>query len=751
MTSIVTPVVIRGDEKIAAILPDISLDKEFEYLIPAHLKDSLKVGCRVNIPFGRRELKGYVVEIKDEPDFDRRKLKPVNGIEGHFIPEKLMELGSWIAEYYCARRIHTIRSMLPAPVRSDKVTAKKITVYKIAKGVEVDKLIEEYEQKKQKQSRASVLRTLNAHQEGTSKFICDTAGVSSSPIKSLEADGIIKSEVIQVDRDPFANEKIVPSQPLKLTAEQAESMKMILKSMDTGERQVVLIQGVTGCGKTELYLQAIQHCLDKGQQAIVLVPEISLTPQTNQRFRARFGERVSVLHSRLGDGERYDQWMRIHHGKTDIVVGARSALFAPFKNLGLIVVDEEHEASYKQDKAPRYHARDVAVMRAHLEKCTVLLGSATPSFESLSNAKKGKYHLSVLKKRVATAVMPKMEMVDMRNESNPMGGAQVFSKALIRAVKTQLYENMQTILFLNRRGYATQMQCLKCGFVAKCDDCSCTYTYHQKMDTLSCRYCGGVHRAPRSCPECGDKEIKFSGLGTEKIERMCQGIFPGARITRMDSDTMTRKDSHKNTLAAFQAGEYDILIGTQMIAKGLHFPRVTLVGIIFADLGLHQPDFRASERTFQLLTQVAGRAGRGAVAGKVLVQSYTPFHPALQYAMKNDVDQFYGEEIIGRELMSFPPHRSVIIVHFRGANETLVQKTAEHFHEQANGFLDDTTMMMPVVPSSITKIKTLYRYQILFVTGKIVRLAKLLRHMTLDMTYPKGVEVYADVDPQSLS
>ena len=641
--------------------------------------------------------------------------------------------------------------MLPAPVRSDKMQAKKATVYRLAKDVDVEKLIEEYEEKKQKQARALVLRTLNVHKEGTAPFIRSTAGVSAAPIKTLLADGIIECEEVRIDRDPFASEKVVPSQPLTLTAEQAESMKMIHKAMDSGERQVVLIQGVTGCGKTELYLQAIQKCLDKGQQAIVLVPEISLTPQTNHRFRARFGERVSVLHSRLSDGERYDQWMHIHEGKTDIVVGARSALFAPFKNLGLIVVDEEHEASYKQDKAPRYHARDVAVMRAHLEKCTVLLGSATPSFESLSNAKKGKYHLSVLKKRVDTAVMPKMQMIDMRNESNAMGGAQVFSKELIKAVKTQLAENMQTILFLNRRGYATQMQCLKCGFVAKCEDCSCTYTYHQKMDTLSCHYCGAVHRAPRLCPECGDAEIKFSGLGTEKIERMCQGIFPGARITRMDSDTMTRKDDHKNTLAAFQAGEYDILIGTQMIAKGLHFPRVTLVGVIFADLGLHLPDFRAAERTFQLLTQVAGRAGRGAVAGKVLVQSYTPFHPALQYAMKNDVEQFYGEEIVGRELMNFPPHRSVVIVHFRGANETLVQKTAEHFHEQANGFLDDTTMMMPVVPSSIAKIKTLYRYQILFVTGKIVRLAKLLRHMTLNMTYPKGVEVYADVDPQSLS
>jgi primosomal protein N' (replication factor Y) len=742
--------ILTGKEKIARVLPDVSMDKEFEYIIPAHMEQDLKIGCRLLIPFGRREIKGYVVEIVDEPDFDREKLKPVTAIEGHFIPENLMKLGSWISDYYCASRIHTIRSMLPAPVRNDKVSKKTQIIYRVSEGIDAEKLIVEYEKSKQKLPRALVLKALHVHKEGSATFIRATAGVSASPMKSLLKDGIICSEEVEVERDPFANEQIVPTTALTLTEEQEESMRVVKKAMDTGEKQVVLVQGVTGCGKTEIYLQAIQKCLNEGKQAIVLVPEISLTPQTNQRFRARFGDQVSVLHSRLGDGERYDQWMRIHEGKTSIVVGARSALFAPFKKLGLIVVDEEHESSYKQDKAPRYHARDVAVVRAAMEKCTVILGSATPSFESICNAKKGKYILNVLKKRADNALMPKMRLIDMRNEAANNGAPQIFSKDLVEAIRKRLDEGMQTILFLNRRGYATQMQCLKCGYVAKCNDCSCTYTFHRKMSTLSCHFCAAVLQAYVKCPECGDEEIRYSGLGTEKVESLCQGLFPRARIARMDSDTMTRKDDHKNTLAAFQSGEYNILIGTQMIAKGLHFPKVTLVGIIFADLGLHIPDFRASERTFQLLTQVSGRAGRGALEGEVLVQSYTPFHPALQYSMSGEGDEFYKEEIIGRQLMNFPPLKQMVVIHFKGTNEIQASQVADRFHEQVKPYLDDGDTMMPVVPSSVARIKGFYRFQIMMVSDRIVRTTRLLRHMVFNSKFPKGIDVYVDVDPQSL-
>ena len=737
-------------ERIAKVLPDVSLEKDFEYIIPHELSHLVAPGSRVKIPFSRREITGYVIEVTDEPVFPREKLKPISSFIARLIPENLMKLGNWISEYYCASRIHTVRSLLPAPIRNDKVKRKEESVYFINEKVDVEKLIKKYDGDKRKSSRVLILNFLHTHGDATSSYIKKSTGAPTSMIKTMIDEEILDSKKIIVERDPFLNEKIVPTKPLTLTDEQEESMKLIKGCLDSGEKEVVLVQGVTGCGKTEIYLQAIDHCLAKGQQVIVLVPEISLTPQTNQRFRARFGDRVSVLHSRLGDGERYDQWMRIHEGKTSIVVGARSALFAPFENLGLIVVDEEHESSYKQDKAPRYHARDVAVVRASMEKCTVILGSATPSFESLSNVEKGKYKLSVLKKRADNALMPKMRLIDMRNEATKTGAPQIFSNDLVAAIRSQLEVGMQTILFLNRRGYATQMQCLKCGYVAKCNDCSGTYTFHRKMGSLSCHFCGDVLKAHVKCPECGDEEIRYSGLGTEKVESMCQGIFPYAKIARMDSDSMTRKDDHKNTLAAFQAGEYDILIGTQMIAKGLHFPKVTLVGVVFADLGLHIPDFRASERTFQLLTQVSGRSGRGAVEGEVLVQSYTPFHPALQYAMDVDMDQFYKEEIVGRQLMNFPPYRQMVIVHFRGSSEITVQKNAEAFFAKIKPYLDKDDTLLPVVPCSVARIKTLYRYQISLLTTRMIRTSKLLRHMVFNLKFQKGVEVYIDVDPQSL-
>ena len=737
-------------ERIAKILPDVSLEKDFEYIIPHDLADKITPGSRVKIPFSNRQITGYVIEVTDEPVFPREKLKPIQSFVAKLIPANLMKLGNWISDYYCASRIHTIRSLLPAPIRNDKVKIKEENVYFITKETDYEKLVKKYEGDKRKSSRILILNFLNANGEATSGYIKKSTGASPAMLKTMLDEGILDRKKIQVERDPFLNEKVVPTTALTLTDEQEESMKLIHACLDSGEKEVVLVQGVTGCGKTEIYLQAIQHCLNKGQQAIVLVPEISLTPQTTQRFRARFGEKVSVLHSRLGDGERYDQWMRIHEGKTSIVVGARSALFAPFENLGLIVVDEEHESSYKQDKAPRYHARDVAVVRAAMEKCTVILGSATPSFESLSNVEKGKYKLSVLKKRADNAVMPKMRLIDMRNEATKTGAPQIFSNDLVTAMRKQLEEGMQTILFLNRRGYATQMQCLKCGYVASCNDCSNTYTFHRKTGSLSCHFCGVVIKAYTRCPECGDEEIRYSGLGTEKVESLCQGIFPYAKIARMDSDSMTRKDDHKNTLAAFQSGEYNILIGTQMIAKGLHFPKVTLVGVIFADLGLHIPDFRAAERTFQLLTQVSGRSGRGAVEGEVLVQSYTPYHPALQYAMSVDTDQFYKEEIVGRQLMNFPPYRQMIIIHFRGPNEMHVQKTADAFFAKLKPYLDQEDTLMPVVPCPVAKIKTLYRYQTSLLTSRVVRASKLLRHMVFNLKFHRSVEVYIDVDPQSL-
>jgi primosomal protein N' (replication factor Y) len=446
-----------------------------------------------------------------------------------------------------------------------------------------------------------------------------------------------------------------------------------------------LLHGVTGSGKTEVYLQAIAHALEKGQGAIVLVPEISLTPQTVERFKARFSSGplrtlVAVLHSHLSAGERHDEWHKIRQGRARIAIGARSAIFAPVDPLGLIIVDEEHEHSYKQEEAPRYHARDVAVVRGQMEGAVVVLGSATPSMESFYNAQRGKYQLLELTLRVDDQKMPVVRVVDMRAEGRKQKGIPIFSHQLKEAITQRLERHEQTILFLNRRGYSTSLLCPQCGYVASCPNCSVSLTFHRRAAKLLCHICGHSATAPTVCPEpkCRNPAIRYSGLGTEKVEDTLTKLFPHARITRMDSDTLKKKDDYRRILGDFRSGKIDVLVGTQMIAKGLHFPNVTLVGIIYADLSLHIPDFRAGERTFQLLTQVAGRAGRGDVEGEVFVQAFTPFHPAIQFARRHDFIGFYEQEIEFREQLKYPPLARIALLTLRGRNEDKVRLSAEH-------------------------------------------------------------------------
>ena len=733
---------------IARILPDLSLDKVFDYLIPDGLNGQLRPGCRVTIPFGRTTRKGYIVAITDTTDVPLNKMKPIIDSEGQLIPDNLVKLGEWISLYYCAGRIQTIRSLLPAPVRKDKVKEKTQKIISFAKGVNPPSLVPEYAKKSAPQ--AEVIKALIKLKEANSSLLSKAARTSVSPIESLIKAGVLVKEVRHVERDPFEGDEIIPTQALKLTGEQDEALKVIVGEMDAPKPGPILLYGVTGSGKTEVYLQAIAEALSRGKQAIVLVPEISLTPQTVHRFRSRFGAQVSVLHSGLSEGERYDQWQLISQGKTQIVVGARSALFAPFHNPGIIVVDEEHEPSYKQDSHPRYNARDIAVMRGIFDKCPVVLGSATPAFETMNNALKDKYRLVKLTQRPSTAVLPKIELLDMRNEAAATGSNQILSRDLIKEIKKQLDERMQTILFLNRRGYSTHLLCKKCGFTAKCNDCSTSYTYHRKSDVMICHLCGDIQKALAKCPECGEDELAHSGLGTEKIERLCRGIFPEARIARMDSDTMTRKDSHKTTLGDFQSGKYDILIGTQMIAKGLHFPRVTLVGVVFADAGLNMADFRAAERTFQLLTQVSGRSGRGDEAGRVLIQTYNPAHPALQFALAGDFDAFYEDEKMGREIMKFPPFAKMALIHFRGPIEGRLSSLASDFAKVLQEHCNTDDRLMPAIPSPIEKINKQFRYQLTIFTDNMSRLSRVLNWMRLNYPCPKGYKIIVDIDPQSL-
>jgi len=557
-----------------------------------------------------------------------------------------------------------------------------------------------------------------------------------------------------------------------------------------------LLHGVTGSGKTEVYLQAIAHALEQGKGAIVLVPEISLTPQTVERFKARFSSGklqtlVAVLHSHLSAGERHDEWHKIRQGRARIVIGARSAIFAPVEPLGLIIVDEEHEHTYKQEEAPRYHARDVAIMRGQMENAVVVLGSATPSMESFYNCKKGKFTLLELPERVDNQKMPHVRVVDMRQAAYKEKGPPIFSPQLKEAITKRLERKEQTILFLNRRGYSTSLQCPKCGYVANCPNCSITLTYHRPEQKLSCHICGHNEKVPSVCPEpkCKNPAIRFAGTGTQKVEDILGKLFPHARIKRMDADVMRKKDDYRRVLGEFRNGTIDILIGTQMIAKGLHFPNVTLVGIIYADMALHQPDFRAGERTFQLLTQVAGRAGRGDVEGEVFVQAFTPFHPAIQYARRHDFVGFYEQEIEFREQLKYPPTGRVALLTLKGRNEEKVKFSAEHlkrelekltgrssapgtavsmpadnaelFDEIAKPGAPDATVSQAQVfrdlivsgpaPAPLLRAENFYRYQVMLRTRTMSRLSQSLARVVATLTLPDDVTLAVDIDPVNLS
>ncbi|MFZ2653565.1 MAG: primosomal protein N' [Victivallales bacterium] len=733
--------------KIARIILGLSLDKPFDYLIPEELESQVHTGVQVYIPFGKSQRRGYVVAVNTESSYPVDKLKKIDSVcEVHpKIPGTLLRLGKWISEYYCCSQEQAVRALLPSAVRSGKIKRKTIRIYFLVSPDEAQKYI--FDKSRKSPARIKIIQLLLQHPGTSSEFIKREAGAGKSVIKSMIKEKILIEENKDVYRNPFANVEYVKSTPPDLTGEQKTAVDKISEMMNSPvpKPHALLLYGVTGSGKTEVYLRAITTAIQQGKDSIVLVPEISLTPQTTERFRSRFGDMVSVLHSSLSDGERFDEWTKIHRGQVKIVVGARSALFAPFKNLGLIIVDEEHENSYKQDEAPRYHARDVAVMRGYMEKAVVILGSATPSFESYHNAMTGKYAMIQLTKRVDGCVMPKIKIVDMHNEISRVGG-KIFSTELVEEVRRRLEKSEQTIIFLNRKGFATRMVCNKCGYIAMCPDCSITYTYSRKRESLACHFCGSIIPAYTSCPKCNDAGIRYSGTGTEKIDSIAAELFPRAHIARMDSDTMTHKDSYEKVLGEFRRGKIDILIGTQMIAKGLDFPNVTLVGIINADLSLYLPDFRAEERTFQLLTQVAGRSGRGDIPGEVLIQSFTSNNTAIQCSKNNDYLTFYNEQVSARKKLNYPPFSHLIAVHFRGPDETQIAKFADEFLEKLRPHLSKEIKVAGPQPSPVTKIKTKYRYMIIFRGDRMKEFREALREQVLHSKRVKDLDCYVDVD-----
>ena len=561
----------------------------------------------------------------------------------------------------------------------------------------------------------------------------------------MEDRGFVVFESTARERDPFANTPRILHEPHALNLEQQAALVAIREERTAEVPKVLLLHGVTGSGKTEVYLRAIDEVLDAGKTALMLVPEIALTPQVIDRFRARFlgrKTRIAVLHSALSDGERRDQWQQIREGRARIAIGARSAVFAPLENLGLIIVDEEHEGSYKQEEAPYYHGRDVAVMRGRIERVPVVLGSATPSLETFYNAQQGKYRLARLASRVKALRMPTVHVIDLRTEK----------KAAREAVQTRLDRREQVILYLNRRGHSTSLQCPECGHVEGCGHCSIPFTYHRTEQRLHCHLCDRVAPIPAHCPECkaSGAEYRYGGQGTQKIEETVARLFPTARIVRMDSDSMRAKDAPQKALAAFAAGEVDILVGTQMIAKGLDFPRVTCVGVINVDGALQIADFRAGERVFQQLMQVAGRAGRGEAGGEVFIQTRTPFHPAIQYARQHDYEGFAEQELDFRRQLQYPPYLRAILVRWRGQSEEKTQFVADQIAKKIAEGLGKIADVGEVAPAPIPKIDGRHRFTLLLRTARVPEASRFLRALLLNPAWPDEVHMAIDVDPLTL-
>src|SRR5271165_5729727 len=730
----------------ARVVTDEPTDKELDYSIPESCIGKVHVGSRVKVPLRSREILATVVALVDTPSVTEPKLISALISDTPILNKSLLALARWMAEYYCCSVEAAIRSVLPEVIRKAKVGFKRERIVSLGREISETEL-QSLEAKAPRQ--AQVLRFLIEGSEPIRwRELQQRVSTTDRTIQQLVGRNLLQVELETADRDPYGSECFVSSTALELNPDQKKALEMVVRSVETRDNRPILLHGVTGSGKTEIYLQAIDHCLNQDLGALVLVPEISLTPQTVERFKMRFqADLIAVLHSHLSAGERHDEWHKLNSGRARVAIGARSAVFAPVQRLGLIVVDEEHETSYKQEEAPRYHARDLAVVRAQLDQCAILLGSATPSLESYQNAKTGKYRLVQLNSRVDDRQLPLIRVIDMRQEYLKQKHVPLISGSLANAIETRLAKKEQTILFLNRRGFATSLICNQCGFVCECPNCSVALTFHQGENRLKCHLCGHIALAPRKCPKCSDSSIRYAGYGTEKVESAVQKIFPSATVARMDADSMTRKEAYRTILQAFRTGKIDILVGTQMIAKGLDFPNVTLVGIINADVGLHMPDFRAGERTFQLLTQVAGRAGRGDMAGEVYVQSSTPFSPSIQFARHHNFEGFWEQEIDFRERCDYPPFLHLLMVHIRSEHQRRGEFTGETIHRRLSEKLDQGVTLHPVVPAPIERSKGYYRYQILLRTKSIRRLSKSVRSIIERLTFPDDVHVSVDVDP----
>ena len=730
------------------------LNRTFDYKVPIELEELIMIGSTVLVPFGKSSTleEGYVVGIKENTTY---KVKEIVKIK-HNLTEKQIKLAKWMAKRYFCNVSDCIKQMLTPGTKSKKseknVQDKTINTVYLKKDIdEIQFDIDMGKIKSEKQKK--ILQFLKGNEGATVPEIELFTDGSRAIVKTLEKNGYVEIVEKKIERNPLANKKIEKTKNLKLTDEQKNAYDKVVLDMIINSYEQFLLYGVTGSGKTEVYLQLIGEALKQEKTAIVLVPEISLTPQMINRFIARFNkDEIAVLHSKLSIGERYDEWNKIKEGKAKIIIGARSAIFAPTENIGIIIIDEEHDSSYKSEAIPKYDAKEIAKRIAKENNCPLVLGSATPDLITYYKAQQGKVTLLELSKRANNSKLPEVEIVDLKMEL-ANGNRSMLSTKLYGEIEQNLKQHRQTILFLNRRGFSTFIMCRECGYTVKCKNCNISMTYHKTENKLKCHYCGYEENVVTVCPECHSTKIRYFGTGTQKLEQEINKLFPEASTIRMDIDTVTKKNSHEEILNKFKNENIDILIGTQMVVKGHHFPNVTLVGVIAADSSLNIDDYRANERTFQILTQVAGRAGREQLDGKVIIQTYNPDNFSIICAQKQDYKMFYNTEIALREQLKYPPFCDIILIGFNSLNEKEIIEASTRVYNYLKARLGKQEFyVLKPMPSPIDKIQNRFRWRII-IKGNMTESANSVINTCLKKFYDsnyKNTRISVDVNPNNM-
>lgn len=744
--------------KYADIIVDIShesLDRTYQYAIPEQLTEQAVIGALAVVPFGKgnRLIKGYIVHLSNKPKWKEDLIKPIHEIvsNGLVIESQLIQLAYWIKETFGSTMNDALKTVIPV---KKSVKAKEKKTIRLAESIEDAKEHLELFKLKNNKGRVRLLEELVKEEAIDYDVVIHKLNIARTTIQDLEKMGIITTDVERLYRNPIQNGTVNKEQ-VHLTKEQQSIVDSIIKEYRDNIRSNYLIHGVTGSGKTEVYMEIISDVIKQGKQVIMLIPEIALTYQTVMRFYKRFGDRISIMNSRLSQGERYDQYIRAKKGDIDIMIGPRSALFTPFHNLGLIIIDEEHEGTYKSENPPKYHAREVAIKRGQLANASVILGSATPSLESYKNALEGGYKLFNLQSRIGKSIMPKIWIVDLREELKKKNKS-IFSLQLKELMEDRLRKKQQIMLFINRRGYAGFVSCRSCGHVMKCPHCDISLTAHNN-GTLVCHYCGYSENTPVNCPTCSSRYIATFGTGTQKVEEMVKKEFPGARVLRMDMDTTKNKDSHEKILSSFANGDADILVGTQMIVKGHDFPMVTLVGILAADLSLYASDYRAAERTYQLLAQASGRAGRGDLPGEVVIQSYQPDHYSIKSASEDDYIGFYNQEMAYRELLKYPPAAHILAILIASKDEKKAMTASELLNGATKDWISkeevsEETVIIGPTTASLAKANDIYRFMIYIKQSDYDLLIGIKDYLEGYINYSEhfnGCNVQFDFDPMN--